>query len=293
MRLRSLIFFGCLFCLTCSCVGKKKFREVQYLVEQGERRERQLRAQLEYADRQMDYLTRRNGELDQLIGVLRRDKERLEADTASLGRRLRSMSDQSRMTQQELGSALQQCQQALQQTSDRLQAVVETVRQRDARLQTAFEVLRDSLDSIPAAPGAEVVFRDGRISVTLPNQLLFEGRSLRFSEAGEAALEKIAAVFNSFPDLEVVALGHTSNESPPRSYANNWDLSVRQAAAAVRLLTESFNVSANQLTAAGKGEFRPKVSNSDPEGQATNQRMEFVLSPRLDLLYRDILRGGP
>ena len=293
MPLRSLFFFGCLFCLMCSCVGKKKYRAVQYLVEQGERRERQLRVQLEYADRQMDYLTRRNGDLDQVIGVLRRDKEMLEADTARLGRRLRSMRDQSRMTQRDLGAALQECQEALQQASDRLRAIEETLRQRDARLQSAYVAIRDSLDSIPAAPGTEVVFRDGRLSLTLPEQLLFERRNWRITEAGEGALEKVSAVFNRFPDLEVVVIGHTSNESTPRGFTDSWDLSVRQAAAVVRLITDKYNVSANQLTAAGKGEFRPKMSNSEPEGQATNRRVEFLLSPRLDLLYRNILQGGP
>jgi chemotaxis protein MotB len=138
-----------------------------------------------------------------------------------------------------------------------------------------------------------VVFEGGKVICGLRDQLVFGRSNFRVSEEGMLVLERVAQVLNAFPDLEVLALGHTSNQAAPQGYIDNWGLSARRAAALVRTLTEQFDVSANQLTAAGKGEFQPKVSNGTPEGQATNRRMEFVLSPRLDLLYRNILTEDP
>jgi len=58
-------------------------------------------------------------------------------------------------------------------------------------------------------------------------------------------------------------------------------LSVKRATAIVRVLEDS-NVSANQITAAGRGEFIPIASNNSKEGKAKNRRIEIILSPNLD-----------
>ena len=40
------------------------------------------------------------------------------------------------------------------------------------------------------------------------------------------------------------------------------------------------------LTAAGRGEFAPLMSNDSAEGKAKNRRIEFVLTPKLDELSK-------
>ncbi len=292
MPFRSLLLLSLVCTTLASCVGKKKYSETRYLVEQGERRERQLRAQLEYADRQIRFLTERNGELEQVIGVLQRDKAALESDTARLGRQIRALGDRSRSTQAELSNSLEERSRELEERNRRLTAIRESVTRRDERLQSAFSALRDSLDSIPGPPEADVEFRDGKVRTSLSGQWLFGATNLRLTSGGADALRKMAEIFNRFPDLEVTVLGHTDNSPPPRGFSDNWDLSSRRAATIVQVLVETFDVSPNQLTSAGKAEYLPKVSNDTPEGKATNRRIEFVLSPRLDLLYRNILQDG-
>jgi outer membrane protein OmpA-like peptidoglycan-associated protein len=52
------------------------------------------------------------------------------------------------------------------------------------------------------------------------------------------------------------------------------DLSQRRAQAVVQYLT-SQSVAADRLRAVGYGPDRPRASNTSPQGQAANRRIEF------------------
>ncbi|HWB77543.1 MAG TPA: OmpA family protein, partial [Nannocystaceae bacterium] len=60
----------------------------------------------------------------------------------------------------------------------------------------------------------------------------------------------------------------------------NWELSTARAVVMVDTLIEN-GYPANQLGAAGFGEFDPVSDNSSPEGKAQNRRIEIVLMPLL------------
>ena len=47
-------------------------------------------------------------------------------------------------------------------------------------------------------------------------------------------------------------------------------------------LSENKGVKKDNLTAAGRGEFAPLMSNDTPEGKAKNRRIEIILTPKLD-----------
>ena len=63
---------------------------------------------------------------------------------------------------------------------------------------------------------------------------------------------------------------------------NNWDLSTKRATAIVNILTENKAIDKKNLTAAGRGEYAPLMSNDAPEGKAKNRRIEIILTPKLD-----------
>jgi chemotaxis protein MotB len=50
----------------------------------------------------------------------------------------------------------------------------------------------------------------------------------------------------------------------------------------VTILSENKLVKKENLTAAGRGEFAPLMSNETPEGKAKNRRIEIILTPKLD-----------
>jgi len=274
-----------------SCVGKKKYLQMEYLQDECMKRERQLEAQLDFARAQIDQLQSRNEELNNTIGVLRDDKAQLESDTNRLEERIRDMARRSQSTQNQLATELESTAQQLAEKEERLDEIKTTINLRDERLREARADLQDTLMSYP---NEEVLLemRGGRLYITLADELLFGGRSTTLQSSGKEALAIVAIVLNRYPDLEVTVLGHTSTDRPNRGYADNWDLSVRRAASIVRTLTEDHDVSTNQIMAAGKGEYLPLVSNDNTENKLKNKRVELILSPRLDMLY-NILQETP
>lgn len=286
-----IVFFIPLLVLT-SCVSKKQLLEAQYLQQQCAQRERQLMSQLEFARVQIGSLQSKSEALSNEIGSLRNDKQELEQDTTRLQSRFRDMSRRAQMTQAGLGAELEAKTQELEEKRQRLGEIKTTVERRDQRLREALSQLQDSLHTLTSANAdVKAELREGRIFLSLPDPLVFNPRSpAAVSPAGDKALGRIAPVFNRFPDLDILVLGHTSNDRPARGIDDNWDLSARRAVAVVRVLTRQHEVSPNQITAAGKGEYLPLTANDSAENRLKNRRLELVIAPRLDQLYNLLVK---
>ena len=88
--------------------------------------------------------------------------------------------------------------------------------------------------------------------------------------------------------MRVMVVAHTDNTPPHSSFKDNWNYSVLQAATVARKLTSDYNISHNQVTASGKGEFNPRTSNATAEGKAANRRIELLISPNPEDLVKAI-----
>ena len=97
---------------------------------------------------------------------------------------------------------------------------------------------------------------------------------------------EVGKVLAQNPDISVLIEGHTDNDKITGTLGggieNNWDLSTKRATAIVNILAENKGVLKENLTAAGRGEFAPLMSNDSQEGKAKNRRIEIILTPRLD-----------
>ena len=135
--------------------------------------------------------------------------------------------------------------------------------------------------------GLTITQKNGKVYISLDEQLLFASGSWKVDQRGQEALSKLSKALENQIDINVMIEGHT--DSIPfggrGQVKDNWDLSVVRATAIVRILTESSNISADRLTAAGRGEFNPVLTNSTREGRSANRRIEIILSPKLDDLY--------
>ena len=89
----------------------------------------------------------------------------------------------------------------------------------------------------------------------------------------KAALEEMAKLLKTFPDLRVLVVGHTDSTGD-REY--NMGLSRRRAEAVVKSLRESYGIAASRLVPAGVGMLAPVASNRTEEGRAKNRRVELV-----------------
>lgn len=132
--------------------------------------------------------------------------------------------------------------------------------------------------------GLTVSERDGKIYVSLENQLLFATGSTVVDQKGKQALVDLAKAIENEKDLNILVEGHTDTDKVlgGSTYKDNWDLSVLRATSVVRILQESSRIDPVRVTAAGRGEYVPL----DPKDKARNRRIEVILAPDLRELYK-------
>ncbi|RIY11856.1 cell envelope biogenesis protein OmpA [Hymenobacter rubripertinctus] len=134
----------------------------------------------------------------------------------------------------------------------------------------------------------QVEMRNGKVYVSLSEQLLFKSGSTRVDPKGQEALKQLAAVLQQQPDVNVVVEGHTDNVPFSRAAGamqDNWDLSVLRATEIARLLTTG-GVAPERVTASGRSQYVPVAPNSSPENKALNRRTEIILTPKLNELFK-------
>ena len=135
--------------------------------------------------------------------------------------------------------------------------------------------------------GLTIEQRNGKVYISLEEDLLFASGKYTVNSGGVAALNKLATALAPQKDLEILVEGHT--DSIPLSgrglVKDNWDLSVMRATNVVKVLTQNPSLNPLQLTAAGRAEFVPLASNKTKEGRSANRRIEMILSPNLDDLF--------
>jgi len=154
---------------------------------------------------------------------------------------------------------------------------------------TAVESLRKKMaDALVNFNSNEltVFTKNGRVYVSLQENLLFPSGSAVVNPKGKEALGTLANVLNANPDITIVVEGHTDSIPIKGRYEDNWALSVARATAIVRILTNTYKVDPKRIVASGKGEWEPVDSNSTAEGRQRNRRTEIILAPNLDELMR-------
>jgi chemotaxis protein MotB len=290
--------------LISGCVSKKKYDE---LMSEKVR----LEADLSECDEQLEMAKSTLATYDARI-------ERLKADTTALGERIRSTEGKLSALQSEyktldgyyknlltssgrLNRDLAEQQErllALRELNEKLSADLEErekkVKELEKILENKEKAVQELRNRITNAllnfkeNDLTVTVKNGKVYVSLAEQLLFKSGSVVVDPKGVTALQQLAVALKDQKDLHIMVEGHTDNVPISRvsQYMNdNWDLSVMRATSIVRILTKA-GLSANQITAAGKAEFAPLGENSSPEGRSKNRRTEIIITPNLDELFK-------
>lgn len=130
--------------------------------------------------------------------------------------------------------------------------------------------------------------KNGKVYVSLAEQLLFASGSTEVDAKGVTALQQLAKAVKDQRDINIIVEGHTDNVPISRKsqyMQDNWDLSVMRATAITKILTKA-GVSPKQITASGRGEFVPLASNDTPQSKQKNRRTEIIITPNLDELFK-------
>ena len=173
----------------------------------------------------------------------------------------------------------------LEASSTRLAELEKMMADKEAAMKKLKETLSKSLKAFEGK-GLTVTERDGKVYVSMENKLLFESGSWTVGSEGKKAVDLVGKVLGDNPDISVLIEGHTDNDKITGTIGggveNNWDLSTKRATAIVNILSANAKVKKENLTAAGRGEYAPLMSNETAEGKAKNRRIEIILTPKLD-----------
>ena len=159
-------------------------------------------------------------------------------------------------------------------------------------------IAQDLKDKVSAAllgfenNGLTVTMKDGKVYVSLDEQLLFKSGSWEIDQKGKNALINLAGVLEKNPDIQIAIEGHTDNVPYKGSgqLNDNWDLSVKRATTVVRVLLDNSKIDPKRLTASGRSEYLPVDPANTTLARQKNRRTEVVLTPDLSGLY-DIINS--
>lgn len=126
--------------------------------------------------------------------------------------------------------------------------------------------------------------KDGKVYVSLEEQLLFASGKYDVNDKGVQALRKIAGVLASHSELDIVVEGHTDNVpyNGRGVLIDNWDLSVKRATSVLRILLETGKMPASRIQASGRADSVPVDQANTSEARRKNRRTEIILAPNLD-----------
>ena len=153
----------------------------------------------------------------------------------------------------------------------------------DARL-ALYRQIALKFQKMVDAGELKVALRNGHMVLQLANDVLFDSGRTEIKATGQGALRQVATVLKTITDRHFQVAGDTDNVPIQTAmFPSNWELSTRRAVEVVRFLVAQ-GMRAQELSAAGYGEFDPIAPNESAEGRAKNRRIEITLEPNINEL---------
>jgi chemotaxis protein MotB len=289
-------------------VSSQKFNELTSSFESLREQNQSLKVQntelQSRIEKQIKDIADLSAKLDENSLILKNSSEtnqRLSRINSELENQLNSLKTGSSEEIARLMEKLQQTQTDLQKREDILKSAQKELEQRSIRLKELEDALRQKDDAVKQLrqkvmdallgfnnKGLTIHEKNGKVYVSLDEQLLFKTGQWEVDPKGQQALASLAEVLGQNNDINVLVEGHT-DDVPMRGTGmvkDNWDLSVMRATAVTRILLKNKAVDPKRITSAGRGEFFPIDEAKTPEARQKNRRTEIILTPRLDEIFR-------
>jgi outer membrane protein OmpA-like peptidoglycan-associated protein len=132
------------------------------------------------------------------------------------------------------------------------------------------EALRQAMAAATAADQASIQRSQDVLTATFKSDMFFDFDSATLKPGAYAELDRVAKVFNDYPQTMIQIQGHTDSSGPE---AYNMVLSERRANAVRDSLVQR-GIDPERLTTIGFGESQPISSSA-----AMNRRVTIVLTP--------------
>ena len=204
----------------------------------------------------------------------------LRNDISNLNDQVASLSQNNSTSESQLARSRE----ALRRQQEKLQQLQDLLDSQKEKSEALRKKMADALSGF-SSNELTVTQKNGKVYVSMQENLLFASGSAVVSQKGVDALAKLAVVLNTNPDIQIDIEGHTDSIPIRGKFQDNWELSTARANSIVRILVDRYQVSPLNLVASGHSQYDPVDTNSTPEGRAKNRRTDIILSPKLDELY--------
>lgn len=309
--IKRFIIVACIGVLISSCVSSKVYNELESKYASLKRENRTLednvdklekaseadnlamkqlhdqyektRAERDALQNKYDALSANYENLKDSYDALSKNSSAAIAVNSKKNRELLSQLEEKERTLAVERSRLDQLQKDLAARSKRVDELEGLIAAKDAKMQALKTAISDALRNFEGK-GLTVEERNGKVYISMENKLLFDSGSWAIGAQGRKAVKQLGSVLAENSDIAVLIEGHTDNVpyTGNGQLKGNWDLSTKRATAIVQLLVENSRIEAQNLTAAGRGEFLPLATNDTSEGKAKNRRIEVILTPKLN-----------
>lgn len=146
--------------------------------------------------------------------------------------------------------------------------------------------LKSALDDVNDKD-VNIQVEKGVVFISISDKLLFKSGSSTVSDNAKDVLGKVAKVLNANAQLDILIEGHTDSVPIKNNcIIDNWDLSAKRATSIARILQSDYNIDPTRMTAGGRAQYSPLVSNDTQEGRATNRRTRIIILPQLDQFFK-------
>jgi chemotaxis protein MotB len=284
MKMKHLIMAGSLVIMMMdSCVSKKVLKAEQTKYVQLQTDYTRLQEQLKSCNDSTEAGRRKRSELENDIANLKRQVDYLNQNNTQALKQLENLSVISSSQAESIKKSL------------------DNIGAKDAYIQNLQSALnqKDSLNlvlvtNLKGAIGnmddkdINIKVDKGVVYIDISDKLLFKSGSYDVTERAKEVLGKVALVLKNQPAIEFMVEGHTDNVPYKGSGAliDNWDLSVKRSTTIVRILQQQYGMNPANMTAAGRGEYKPVADNSTVDGKAANRRTRIVILPQLDQFFK-------
>jgi len=286
---RTLIALALLL-TTGACVSKgtylDKEEEAALLKETLQQLEEQYQQQAERNQQLLKDRTQLNQQLTAAIeesSTLRQDVIRARADRERAEHLFETRNAEAGKTLTGLRSEVDALTESNRQLNDQLEQERQMRQAQVQDIKGTYDELVGLLESEIAAGEVTISELEGKLTVNMVEQILFDSGKAEVKKQGVKVLRQVGEVLRNVSDKLIRVEGHTDNiPISPRlrsTFSSNWELSAARALNVVHFLEEQVGIPGERLFAAAFGENQPLASNQTREGRAQNRRIQIVLVP--------------
>jgi len=269
-----------------SCVTSKKFNSIDTAYKKLQVDSKNCEEQLRNEQAQNDRLTSLDKNLEAQVEDF---KKQLNTANQSNSQILNTLQDLSVMSSKQAESVKQSLANISAKDSY-IQNLQSAMARKDSLNMELVMNLKSSIGNINDKE-INIKVEKGVVYVDISDKMLFNSGRYQVTAQAREVLGKVAKVLNAYPDFEFMIEGHTDNV-PIHTDAlqDNWDLSVKRATSVVRILQNQYHIDPHRMSAAGRGEYLPLVSNNTRENKALNRRTRIIILPQLDQFFKLLVK---